>query len=612
MLRQLATILFKICWYLTAAALAGATFVEQMLGKTFIHQHFYGHWAFWTALSMFVVLGTLLSFLSSQNKVVKCLHLTPLFLLVGSLVSIWLTWGKAIVFVGYAWFSVFYVLLMAKKDGEFRTLLKKLSIMVLPILLFPIEMSAQKTISREVAREMEDVVVEYEGREAPLVALCDDYLFDIYGDTKYGDFSSVEVVMGWVLFPEEWISEPIVKVSGRVTRQKLHCGKYASPLQLLGTENSSIIENIDIQEDKNLQKVVLKLRQLQYLRSGLAFKIFPTHHRWFSAADDLSSLPSEEKVFIHDFFKTLYINTFNQNSSQNIILVQQLREKQRAQIQRPRAIQSEVCYHHAGKWLSHWLPCLIVLLLLAFRHLFFSGKEARMMDLSFRILAFILLLMAIIHWIWRWTLCGHIPLSSSYDTLLFLSIIILLITNILWKKNPLLPIGGLFLLMMVFVVMGMSFNSSKISLLPPVLDSPWLSIHVLLMMVSYALLAFTFIIPIILLIIKILNKFSLEIEEKLTAFSRLLLWPGIGLLVLGIMTGSVWGDTAWGHYWNWDPKEVWALVTLMLYAPALLTRFFPRFQRPLFYHIYMIAAFLGLLMTYFGVNFWLGGLHAYA
>lgn len=612
MLRQLATILFKICWYLIAIVLAGATFVEQLCGKPFIHQHFYGHWAFWTTLSLFVVLGTLLSFLSSQNKVVKCLHLTPLFLLLGSFVSLWQIWGKAIVFVGYAWFAVFYILLMAKKDGEFRTLLKKLSLLMLLFVLLPLEMSAQKTISREVAREMEDVVVEYEGREAPLVALCDDYLFDIYGDTKYGDFSSVEVVMGWVLFPEEWISEPIVKVSGRVTRQKLHCGKYASPLQLLGTENSSIIENIDIQEDKNFQKVVLKLRQLQYLRSGLAFKIFPSQHRWFSAADDLSSLPSEETVFIHDFFKTLYLNTLNNNSSQNIILVKQMKEKQRAQIQRPRAIQSEVCYHHTKKWLSHWLPCLIVLLLLSFRHLFFSGKEARMMDLSFRILAFILLLMAIVHWIWRWTLCGHIPLSSSYDTLLFLFIIILLITNILWKKNPLLPIGGLFLSMMVFVVMGMSFNSPKISLLPPVLDSPWLSIHVLLMMVSYALLAFTFIIPIILLIIKILNKFSLEIEEKLTAFSRLLLWPGIGLLVLGTMTGSIWGDTAWGHYWNWDPKEVWALVTLMLYAPALQTHLFPRFQRPLFYHIYMIAAFLGLLMTYFGVNFWLGGLHAYA
>ena len=612
MLRQLATILFKICWYLTAAALAGATFVEQLCGKPFIHQHFYGHWIFWTALSLFVIFGTVISFLSSKNKVMKCLHLTPLLLLLGSFVSLWQIWGKVIVFVGYAWFAVFYIVLMAKKDGEFRSLLKKFSILLLPFVFFPMEMSAQKTISREVAREMEDVVMEYEGREAPLVALCDDYLFDIYGDTKYGNFSSVEVVMGWVLFPEEWISEPIVKISGRVTRQKLHCGKYASPLQLLGTVHSSDIENIDIQDDKNLQKVVLKLRQLQYLRSGLAFKMFPSQHQWFSAADDLSSLPSEETVFIHVFFKTLYLNTFNNHSSQNIILVQQLKEKQRAQIQRPRAIQSEVCYHHAKKWLSHWLPCLIVFLLLSFRHLFLGGKEERMIDLIFRILAFILLLLAIIHWIWRWTLCGHIPLSSSYDTLLFFSIIILLITNILWKKNPLLPVGGLFLSMMVFVVMGMSFNSPKISLLPPVLDSPWLSIHVLLMMVSYALLAFTFIIPIILLIIKLLDKFSLEIEEKLTTFSRLMLWPGVGLLVLGIMTGSIWGDSAWGHYWNWDPKEVWALVTLMLYAPALQTRFFSRFRRPLFYHIYMIAAFLCLLMTYFGVNFWLGGLHAYA
>lgn len=612
MLRQLATIFFKFCWYLTAIALAGATFVEQLCGKAFIHQHFYGHWAFWTGLSLFVVFGTLLSFLSSHNKIEKCLHLTPLFLLAGSLVSIWQTWGKVIVFVGYAWFAVFYIVLMAKKDGEFRSLLKKFSILLLPFVFFPMEMSAQKTISREVAREIEDVVVEYEGREAPLIALCDDYLFDIYGDTKYGDFSSVEVVMGWVLFPEEWISEPIVKVSGRVTLQKLHCGKYASPLQLLGTSDPSDIENRGIQDDKNLQKVVLKLRQLQYLRSGLAFKMFPSSYRWVSPADNLSSLSAEQTVFINEFFKILYINTLNNNSSQNILLVKQLKERQRSQIQRPRAIQSEVWYHHVAKWLSHWLPCLVVLLLFTFWYGLFSRKESGMKDLIFRILAFILLLLAIVHWIWRWTLCGHIPLSSSYDTLLFLSIIILLITNILWKKNPLLPVGGLFLSIMVFVVMGMSFNSPKISLLPPVLDSPWLSIHVLLMMVSYALLAFTFTISIILLIIKLLKKFSSEIEVKMTTFSRLMLWPGIGLLVLGIMTGSIWGDTAWGHYWNWDPKEAWALVTLMLYAPALQLRFFPRFRQPLFYHIYMIAAFLCLLMTYFGVNFWLGGLHSYA
>lgn len=94
--------------------------------------------------------------------------------------------------------------------------------------------------------------------------------------------------------------------------------------------------------------------------------------------------------------------------------------------------------------------------------------------------------------------------------------------------------------------------------------------------------------------------------------SRLLLYPAVFFLGAGIFLGAVWANASWGRYWAWDPKEVWALITFMVYGAAFHARSLRIFRSPLFFHIYMVAAFLTVLMTYFGVNYILGGMHSYA
>ena len=136
----------------------------------------------------------------------------------------------------------------------------------------------------------------------------------------------------------------------------------------------------------------------------------------------------------------------------------------------------------------------------------------------------------------------------------------------------------------------------------PVLASPWLSVHVSLVMLAYAVLGFT--LPVGVSALALPGQ-----RERLASLAVSLLGPGIFLLGLGIITGSMWANVSWGRYWAWDPKETWSLVTLMLYSIPL-HRYFRMRRRPIFCCIYLILAFSSIIMTYFGVNL-LPSLHAY-
>ena len=142
----------------------------------------------------------------------------------------------------------------------------------------------------------------------------------------------------------------------------------------------------------------------------------------------------------------------------------------------------------------------------------------------------------------------------------------------------------------------------------PVLRSPFFSFHISTIVTAYALLLGILVVGIIALI-KPKDKVRLE---RLKSLSSAMLYPAVALLAIGIFIGAIWANVSWGNYWSWDPKEVWALITLLIYAAPLHEKLWKSFQKPLFFHIYGILAFLSVLITYFGVNLILGGVHAYS
>jgi ABC-type transport system involved in cytochrome c biogenesis permease subunit len=177
-----------------------------------------------------------------------------------------------------------------------------------------------------------------------------------------------------------------------------------------------------------------------------------------------------------------------------------------------------------------------------------------------------------------------------------------------------LPFGFL-LSGFAMLVAWLGENNPQITPLMPVLSSPLLSAHVSLVMMSYALLAFTMLNGLFALILTVVRHHpaaNADALQSLSQLSLLLLYPAVFFLAAGIFLGAVWANVSWGRYWSWDPKEVWALITLMVYAVPLHRQSLPAFSRPMVLHAYLAAAFLAVLMTYFGVNYFLGGMHSYA
>ena len=279
-------------------------------------------------------------------------------------------------------------------------------------------------------------------------------------------------------------------------------------------------------------------------------------------------------------------------------------------------MQVEIFYNtlRSQKWpvfLSLTLSLLLCVALLAS----FGGKRLKVVALLY---AALLLVYLTLQLALRWWLSGHIPVSNGPETMLFMAWVLLLLTFLLCRKFPIIVAFGPLVGSFCLLVAMLGGSSSQLTPLMPVLQSPLLSIHVMTVMCAYALFALQLLLGLHALVIMRKGKKNSQLSsveaplDKITALSQLMLYPAVFLLAIGIFLGAVWANVSWGNYWSWDPKESWALITLMVYAVPLHRASISAFNRPRFYHIYMVSAFLAVLITYFGVNYLLGGMHSYA
>lgn len=215
----------------------------------------------------------------------------------------------------------------------------------------------------------------------------------------------------------------------------------------------------------------------------------------------------------------------------------------------------------------------------------------------------------------RWHISGYIPLSNGHETMVFMAWCSMMLTPIAGKRvKEALPFGyivcGLTLLVSTF-----GNDTEQIAPLAPVLRSPLLSIHVVVIMLSYTLFAFNMLNGVAALMIYTTQRDRNFAKSEITELQRrstIMLYPAVFLLTAGIFIGAVWANISWGRYWGWDPKEVWALITMLIYSMALHSGSIKAMRNPITFHTYCVLAFLTVLITYFGVNFLLGGMHSYA
>lgn len=220
----------------------------------------------------------------------------------------------------------------------------------------------------------------------------------------------------------------------------------------------------------------------------------------------------------------------------------------------------------------------------------------------------------------RWYISGHAPWSNGYEAIVFISWVGITAGLTLYKNsNALIPASGF---MVAVIMMGFAHGGSaldpQITPLAPVLKSYWLIIHVAIITASYGFFGLSFMIAFICLVFYILSNkkmFNLHNNttiKELTIVSEMSMMIGLFALTIGTFIGGIWANESWGRYWSWDPKETWAFISIFIYSFVIHMRLVPGLRGRWSYHTASMFAISSVIMTYFGVNYYLSGLHSYA
>tara|TARA_B100001059_G_scaffold72283_1_gene69430 strand:- start:187 stop:1641 length:1455 start_codon:yes stop_codon:yes gene_type:complete len=247
-------------------------------------------------------------------------------------------------------------------------------------------------------------------------------------------------------------------------------------------------------------------------------------------------------------------------------------------------------------------------------------KSNRVISLLVSVFKIILLFLFFLHTgglAARWFVSGHAPWSDAYESMIYVAWATQLFGLIFGRKSSLTMASTSFVVGMILMIAHWNWMDPAIANLQPVLDSYWLMIHVAVIVGSYGPFAIGMIIGVVSLLLMIITsskkkkKIKLQIKE-LTIINELTLTIGLIMLTIGNFLGGMWANESWGRYWGWDPKETWALISIMVYAFVIHMRLIPGLRGPWIFNLMSIVAFGSIMMTYFGVNFYLSGLHSYA
>jgi ABC-type transport system involved in cytochrome c biogenesis permease subunit len=496
----------------------------------------------------------------------------------------WLTvnydpWGIGATYAGYVLLGISMIGLLFSHRGEFRRLmnhplLRKGGVFCLLLLAGSMQVQG-RTLPALSIRQADSLACEqviYHDRVVPFNTLARDFVVKLTGRPSYAGLTPEQIIGGWLLRPEVWQYEPMIYIKNRELCRLLN----------LKTPYASVADLFDGQR--------YRLQDFWQGRLETGRKMSPL---------EKAIVETDEKVgLILMLQKGTLIRPLPKDGSVKPLPLSKIR--------------AELIYNRIP-----FSKCLfmfnLTVGLLAFFHLVYCGlrHSSERSGLSRRINRFLVValyaafLFQLFGYGLRWYVGGRIPLSNGYETMQFMALCTLVLACLFRRRFPFTVPFGFLLSGFALLVAHLGQMNPQITPLMPVLVSPWLSMHVSLIMMSYALFAFIMLNGILALCIR-------RHERMLMLLSRLLLYPANFFLGAGIFMGAVWANVSWGRYWAWDPKEVWALITFLVYGMAFHSKSLSAFRRPLFFHIYMIAAFLTVLMTYFGVNYVLGGMHSYA
>jgi len=563
-------------------------------------------------------------------------------------------YGIPVTYTGYALLFISLVWMLFDPKGGYRKLLKspllKKGALMIALILSMANIQTlhaesatgnlqNAVLPKETAEKFGELHILYNDRICPVQTFALDFCKKIYGARSYQGLTAEQVLSGWVFYGNTWANEPFIKIKSGEMKTAMNLPDYASLNTFFNREMGGytigqyVQEYYNGQQDKFHQQAADidgKIQIIMELREGISLKVLPYTFTknvkatkdhpfikagtttWFSPVDKLpQAVEHQHALYIRNVFSLLNGDVKAGNTSRvNEFFVKM---KKYQEVSSGNSLPTATQYK--AERINNAFPFATILfmanLTLGFIALFYTiyrmtkKKEIKVLNIALPILLGVSFLALTFGLALRWIISGNIPMSNGYESMLTVAWFVMLISILMQLRIRIVMVFGFLISGFFLLVSHINQMDPAIGQMMPVLNSPLLSIHVSIIMMSYALLSLTFICGIMGICLR-------SHGEELQALSRIFLYPALTTMGFGIFIGAIWANVSWGTYWSWDSKETWALITFMIYAVVVHTQSLPVFRKPLVYHIYITLAFLSIAMTYFGVNYFLTGMHSYA
>ncbi len=558
--------------------------------------------------------------------------------------------GMIVTYTGYGLLVLFIILSLFNREsvfnninaGRWESALRKKVPAAIILLLFSGTgfADAQKLVAdKNSAEEFGKVLVQdQKGRTKPLFTLSNDILRKVARESKLDGFTPMQVFLGVYLDFDNWKDVPMIRVSNKDLQKSLGISvNRVAFSDLVNFDNGGsykLTEGINkayskapgerTKTDKEIMKVDERVNILYMIYTGNFLKIFPLHddsHNWASPDEALkTAMNREDSTYLKNIIPLLAeaLHTNNLQTAKQVTTSVIDYQKKFARYDLPPDSKSKAEYLYYRLMIFEKLfPFYATIGLLMLTGLIIMVLRGRnKISLFVKLLSWVLFGAFLFHTFGlglRWYISGHSPMSNGYESMIFISWVTLLAGFIFSRKSVFALSATAVLAGMTLMVAHLSFMDPEITNLVPVLQSYWLTLHVSVITGSYGFLGLGAILSIITMILLSLadknnmDRISDTIDE-LVVINYRTLTLGLYLLTIGTFLGAVWANESWGRYWGWDPKETWSLITIIIYSIVIHSRNIPGMKDIYTFNLLSLFAFSSVLMTYFGVNYYLSGL----
>lgn len=564
-------------------------------------------------------------------------------------------WGAGITYTGYLLLLAGILLTVADPKSRFRQLTRQLKKTAVPVLLFcclPSCLPAQEIASDQLQKNTIPVAQAEEwgrmqiqcptGRIEPVNTYTSKLLRKLYRSDTFEGLRAEQVIFGFLINPVYWSNVPLIRQSNKeMARERaLPSDKYLRFSDLFNEEGHYVIADAveraysrPVAERSRAEKDLLKLDEkaniLYSLQQGKMLALFPlpgdADGKWYSPGDDLNVFAGQDSMFVSKIFPWYLseannaLQTNDWSAADEVLSMMNVYQQKRSAtgLLTEKQVSWELFYNRAEIFFwsaMGYMAVGLLLLLFSVWCLLKSGRWLRIVTLALATGVVVLFLLQTFGIGIRWYISGRAPWANAYESMVYVAWATALAGLLFIRRSSMTLALAAFFAGIILFVANLNFMDPEITPLVPVLKSYWLMIHVAVITASYGFFGMSFLLGLLSLGFMAAGRKAVLLAphiRELRVINEISLYIGLFLLTAGIFLGAVWANESWGRYWGWDPKETWALISMIVYAFVLHARFVPSLRSDYAFSVMSVFSLSSVLMTYFGVNYYLSGLHSY-